>query len=240
MGAIPHGIAALGHPDDFAGRTHGGPAGGQRRAGSRRMLGDMGLLEYDRIVINQKAKLIELVNEYLIRDQEGHDIGLIRQEGQSKLKKVLRFVSSLDQFMTHRLVVYEPDGSRVLELIRPAKLMKSRMLVSDGTGSLVGEIRQENVFGKIRFGLHDHLGQKLGEIQAENWRAWNFAIVDVIGDEVGRITKTWEGLAKTIFTTADDYVLDIRPGLSGPLRILVFASAVGVDTALKQDSRGFG
>ena len=82
------------------------------------------------------------------------------------------------------------------------------------------------------------MGQEIGEIQAENWRAWNFAIVDAAGSEVGRITKTWEGLAKTLFTTADDYLLEVSPTVSGPLRLLAFASAAGVDTALKQDSRG--
>ena len=210
-------------------------------SGGRRLSSDLwGLLDHDRVIINQKAKLIELTNEYVIRDETGRDIGLIRQEGQSKLKKVVRFVSSFDQFMTHRLAAYEPDGSRVLELVRPAKFAKSKVVVSDGSGGPVGEIRQQNVFGKIRFGLHDHLGQKIGEIQAKNWRAWNFDIVDAAGTQVGRITKTWEGLAKTVFTTADDYLLDIRPGLSGPLRMLTFASAIGVDTALKQDSRGFG
>ena len=61
----------------------------------------MELLRHDRIVISQKAKVIELTNEYLMRDAEGNEIGIIRQEGQSTLKKVARFVSSLDQFMTH-------------------------------------------------------------------------------------------------------------------------------------------
>jgi len=200
----------------------------------------MGLLDYDRIIINQKAKLIELVNEYRIRDEEGNEIGVIRQEGQSTLKKVARFVSSLDQFMTHKLGTYEADGSKVLELVRPRKIMKSTVKVFDGSGSPIGEIRQQNMIGKIRFGLHDAAGQKVGEIRAENWRAWNFAIVDQMDQEVGRITKTWEGLAKTLFTTADDYLLEINPTLQGPLRILAFASAVGVDTALKQDARGFG
>ena len=200
----------------------------------------MGLLDNNRIVINQRAKLIELVNEYKIRDEQGNEIGVIRQEGQSTLKKVARFVSSLDQFMTHKLGAYDADGSKVLELVRPRKIMKSTVRVIDGLGSPVGEIRQQNMIGKIRFGLHDATGQKVGEIRAENWRAWNFAIVDNMDQEVGRITKTWEGLAKTLFTTADDYLLDISPTLQGPLRLLAFASAVGVDTALKQDARGFG
>ena len=200
----------------------------------------MALLDHHRIVINQKAKLIELVNEYKIRDENGAEIGTIRQEGQSQLKKLARFVSSLDQFMTHRLAAYDASGTKVLELVRPRKIVKSSVEVSDGLGAPVGSIRQENVFGKIRFGLHDAAGSKMGEIRAENWRAWNFAIVDERGAEVGRITKTWEGLAKTLFTTADDYLLEISPSLSGPLRLLAFASAVGVDTALKQDSRGLG
>ncbi|MCP3976881.1 MAG: scramblase [bacterium] len=198
------------------------------------------LLDRNRVIINQKAKLIELTNEYKMRDEDGNDVGVIRQEGQSNLKKLARFVSSLDQFMTHTLAVYDGSGQKVLELVRPRKVVKSRLLVSDGNGQPVGAIVQKNVFGKIRFGLEDATGQELGEIQAENWRAWNFSIVDVMGQEVGRITKTWEGFAKTMFTTADDYLLDVSPSLSGPLRQLAFASAAGVDTALKQDSRGLG
>jgi len=199
----------------------------------------MALLDHSRIIINQKAKLIEMVNEFVIRDEQGNNIGIIRQEGQSTLKKIARFATKLDQFMTHKLAAYDTDGTKVLELVRPRKLVKSSVEVYDGLGSPVGTIRQQNVFGKIRFGLHDAAGGKVGEIRAENWRAWNFAIVDITETEVGRITKTWEGLAKTLFTTADDYLLDISPQLRGPLRLLAFASAVGVDTALKQDSRGF-
>lgn len=198
------------------------------------------LLDRNRVIINQKAKLIELTNEYRMRDEDGNDVGVIRQEGQSSLKKLARFVSALDQFMTHTLAVYDESDQKVLELVRPRKVVKSRLLVSDGIGQPVGVIVQKNVFGKIRFGLEDATGQELGEIQAENWRAWNFSIVDVTGQEVGRITKTWEGFAKTMFTTADDYVLDVSPSLSGTLRQLTFASAAGVDTALKQDSRGIG
>ena len=60
------------------------------------------------------------------------------------------------------------------------------------------------------------------------------------GNEIARITKTWEGLARTMFTTADNYVVQIHQRLQDPLRAMVVASAVTVDTALKQDSRGFG
>ena len=191
------------------------------------------------LVVNQKVKLIELNNEYAIFDQNGTQIGAVRQVGQSTAKKVLRLVSSLDQFMTHKLQIVDMAGTPVLALTRPAKLVKSRIVVEDGSGREVGQIVQENMVGKIRFGLEAG-GRKLGSINAENWRAWNFNIQDERGEEVARITKTWEGLAKTMFTTADNYVVQIRRVLDEPLRSLVVAAALSVDTALKQDSRGFG
>ena len=198
------------------------------------------LFDRDRVVFNQKAKFIEVKIEHRIRDESGVDIGVIRQEGQSKTKKAMRILASLDQYLTHKLSVYEADGTKVLELTRPAKFVKSSVHVTDGAGIPVGSIVQRNVFGKIRFGLVDPGGNHLGEIRAENWRAWNFSIVDQTEHEVARITKTWEGLAKTMFTTADDFVLEMNPLLTGNLRKLAFASAAAIDIALKQDSRGLG
>jgi len=196
------------------------------------------LLTRDRLVFNQKAKLIEVNQHFKIRDEEGTEVGEIVQEGQSKLKKLVRFVGSVDQFMTHTLAVYDSGGTRVLELTRPRKFVRSKVLVKDGTGADAGQIVQMNAFGKIKFDLEDPTGQSLGMIKAENWRAWNFAIVDPMDREIGRITKTWEGLAKTMFTTADNYVLEVDPSVQGKLRLMALASAAGVDLALKQDSRG--
>ncbi len=128
------------------------------------------------------------------------------------------------------------------DLTRPAKVpyvFKSTVVVTNAAGGEVGRIVQENMIGKIHFRL-ESAGQVLGSIRAENWRAWNFRIEDGSGVEVARITKTWEGVAKTLFTTADNYVVQINPDLAEPLRSLVVASALTVDTALKQDSRGLG
>lgn len=190
------------------------------------------------LVVNQKAKLIEVNNEYAIYDQHGQQIGAVRQVGQSALKKVMRVLSSYDQFMTHKLQVVDAHGNVVMAITRPAKLFKSRVIVSDAMGHEVGQIVQQNMIGKIRFALQAG-GHEWGSINAENWRAWNFNIQDHTGTEVARITKTWEGLAKTLFTTADNYVVQIHRQMDDPLRTLVVAAALAIDTALKQDSRGW-
>ena len=191
------------------------------------------------LVVNQKAKLIELTNEYAVYDAHGRQLGSVVEVGQSGLKKAVRFVASLDQYLTHRLEVRDVQGVPQLLLTRPAKFVKSRVVVERPGVGEVGQLVQENVFGKIRFGMHSGERQ-VGSLNAENWRAWDFAVLDENGAEVARIQKTFEGVAKTLFTTADDYVVQIHRPLEDPLRSLVVASALTVDTALKQDSRGLG
>jgi uncharacterized protein YxjI len=190
------------------------------------------------LVVNQKAKVIEVNSEYAIYDQHAQQIGAVRQVGQSTAKKVVRVLANVDQFLTHKLQVVDLQGNVVLALTRPAKFVKSRIIVQDGTGAEIGHVVQQNAIGKIRFGLEAG-GHLHGTISAENWRAWNFRIDDHTGTEVARITKTWEGLGKTLFTTADNFVVQIHRPMQEPLRSLVVASSLAVDTALKQDNRGF-
>ena len=191
------------------------------------------------LVVNQKLKLIELNNQYSVFDSSGKQIASVNQVGQSTAKKLLRLVSSLDQYLTHKLEISDMKGQVLLRLTRPAKVFKSTVIVSDGTDREVGRIVQENMIGKINFSLQ--VGQQqIGAIKGENWRAWDFRIEDASGTEVARITKKFEGIAKTLFTTADNYVLNIHRPLEQPLISLVVAAALSIDTALKQDARGLG
>ena len=189
-------------------------------------------------MVNQKTKLVELSNQYSVYDQDGTVIATVNQVGQSSLKQAARLVSSLDQFMTHTLEVTDPSGQALLRLTRPKKIGKSSMIVADADDNEIGRIVQRRAIGKIRFALESG-GKTIGMIKAENWKAWNFRIEDGDGNEVARITKTFEGILRTSFTTADNYVVQIHQDIPEPLHSLVVASAVSVDTALKQDDRGF-
>jgi hypothetical protein len=91
-----------------------------------------------------------------------------------------------------------------------------------------------------RFNLHsaqfrlESGGKRLGTITGEDRDKWDFSIQDKSGDEIGRITRTSPGLAKEIFTKADNYVVEIHRPLDEPLRSLVIAGALAVDTSLRQ------
>ena len=193
------------------------------------------LLDHDLLVVRQKAKLVEVTNQYKLQDPDGNDIGSVNQVGQSKARKVLRLVSKLDQYLTHKLEIQDADGKMVLTLLRPAKVMKSKIEVSDASGAAVGTIVQENIVGKKRFSLNGADGTNLGELLGESWVSWDFKITDASGAVVGNVNKKFSGLLREGFTTADTYMVQLESTLTGPLRSLAFAAAVAIDTALTQD-----
>jgi len=213
------------------------------------------------LVVNQKAKLFEVNAEYAVFDQHGRQVGAVRQVGENFMRKTLASVP--DASRTRRLEILDLSGRVVMKLVRPAKVVKSTVTVSAGDGSPLGQIVQENTralggivkgavglidrvspvnleekighLGNVRFSLRSG-DQTLGSIEVEDRGEWDFRIQDAAGTEVARITRTWAGLAREWFTKADNYVVQIHRPLGDPLRALVVAAALAVDTVFRQDA----
>lgn len=193
------------------------------------------LLEMDRLFVKGKAKFVELKKEYKIFDEDGTQVGYIREEDQSRGSKL----ASLTVFGAagkKQLGMYDVGGSKVLDVLKPRAMgfrKKVRFEVSDGMGTPVGTIAQaKRVQKKTRFTLEDPRGETLGEmVSTTGLRNKEFKVHDSGGAEVGRITKKWGGAARELFTTADTYAVEIDPGATGPLRMLALAGAASVDMA---------
>lgn len=205
----------------------------QRAGGAQAVQGGGTIFTEPVLVVNQKAKLIEINNEYAIFNQHGQQIGAVRQVGQNMAKKALRLMTKADALMTHKLQIVDAYGNVVLALTKPAAMLKPKVIVQDAVGNEIGQVAIQLRLGKARFNLESG-GQQWGMILAENFRAWDFSIQDHTSTEIARVTKTWEGMAKAMFTTADNYVCHIHRPLEEPLRSLVVASALTIDLVLKQ------
>ncbi|HIV58121.1 MAG TPA: DUF2510 domain-containing protein [Candidatus Stackebrandtia faecavium] len=188
------------------------------------------------LVVNQKAKLVEVNTEYGVYSQQGNQIGTIVQVEQSALAKVVRFLGEYDQYMKHVLEIRDAHGQPMLKVTRPAKFLKSKVIVQRPDGTTVGEIVQQNVLGKKKFAIMAN-DQQIGEIRGEDWFSFELGLFDHTDSEVARITKTFEGFGKMLFTTADNYVLKLHRQLPDPLLSMVVASALTIDLAIHQDDR---
>lgn len=194
------------------------------------------LLRRDVIVVNQKAKLFELNNEFALLDEHGLTVGSVVQVGQSFLVKLTRIASDLDVALPVTLEVRDQSGQPALRIHKP--WFRMRCSVSRPDGSPVGNIRKELRLGKARFVLDDPAGTRIGALIARNWRAKDFSLRDHTDAEVGKITKKWAGFGREFFTDADNYVIALDRDLADPLRSLGVASCLAVDTVMKQKDAG--
>lgn len=202
---------------------HGGPVAG----------GGGSLFTEPVLVVNQQAKMFELANEYKVYNQHGQQLGSVAQVGQSGAQKALRMMTKVDSLMTTQLEIRDIAGQALLRMTRPATLWKSTVHIQRADGTPIGEIRQENAFGRVRFSFEVG-GQRIGSLNAQNLRAWDFVLNDAQDQPIGKIKKTFEGIAKAMFTTADNYVVQLYRPLQDPLISMVLSSALTIDVVLKQ------
>lgn len=188
-------------------------------------------LRHDVIVVEQVRKFFELRNQYGLFATDGQRIGAIEQVEQSPLQFLARIFSDLDVALPTTLAVEDDQGRPVLRLHKPWFRWAIDVYRADGTR--LGTITKRLRLGKARFELRGPDGAELGEVRARNWRARDFAIIDVRGGQVANVTKQWRGLVTEAFTDADSYVVDLG-GSEEPLRSLALAAALSVDVIMKQ------
>lgn len=207
-------------------------------------VGGGSLLAEPVLVVNQKPKLIDANAEFRIYDQHGESIGSVREIGKSRLKNAISLVSG-----PRRLQVFDRSGQMLMALNSTRTRGKTTLAVRQPDGIAIGEIAQQTfgILGKVRFDLVA-AGRSIGSLNADGWQAWDFSIQDTAGNEVARISKdAWTGWAGFALTNRqkrrkewsakarqrDKYVVEIHRPLEDPLRSLVVAAALAVDTALR-------
>jgi uncharacterized protein YxjI len=197
--------------------------------------GPANLLAEPVLVINQKLKLIELRNEFRIFDQYGTQVGVAVQARQSPLAFLARVFSDGDVTLPMTLEVRDRSGAVALSLHKP--WFRMQCTVSRGDGVELGQVRKQVRLGKARFRLLDPGGRQVGEVRAQNWRAKDFVVSDASGLELARVNKKFAGL-RELFTDADNYVIQLNPAATDPMRSLAVASVLAIDTVMKQKDTG--
>ncbi len=82
--------------------------------------------------------------------------------------------------------------------------------------------------------MRDANGQILCQLQGK-WTSWDFKF-SRDGIEFAHVTKKWAGLGKELFTTADNYILNIdgKVPANNDLRVLIMAAVMCIDMVLKE------
>ena len=113
-------------------------------------------------------------------------------------------------------------------------LLRSQVRVLDETDTPIGGFKQKLLSIGGAFKVQDENGGDLCDLKGK-WTSWEFSFK--AGDtELAKVTKKWAGLGKEMFTSADNYMLQIEPTVpaDSKLRQLILAAVVCIDMVLKE------
>jgi uncharacterized protein YxjI len=189
---------------------------------------------FDRNVffIDEKVAVLKFTNSYKIFDEEGNQIGNVRQKmpGWHKLLSLFLGKAALPM----RLEISDMSEKTLVSLERGWCFFMSKISILDEKGANIAKIHQKFKLLKAEFKILGAFDAEIGKILGD-WKAWNFTITDNMGTEMGVITKKWAGVAKELFTTADKYVVSVKPELTDVVkRKAIIASAIVIDMILKE------
>jgi uncharacterized protein YxjI len=104
-----------------------------------------------------------------------------------------------------------------------------------GRGQQLGYFRAKVLTIGPAFRIFDMQDREIGGVKGD-WKGWNFQLLGPGGEELGRVTKKWAGLARELFTTADTYVIALSDAAAGLRDVaqLLLAAGLAIDTVFKE------
>lgn len=185
-------------------------------------------------VIKEHVGLFKAANNYDVFDaQTGEIILNCRENRLGFFTKLLRF-TDLKLMTPFHVDVHTPDGEQVLSVRRGSVLLRSNVTVRDSNDNHIGSFRQKLLSIGGTFYVMDHNDEELCLLKG-TWTSWEFDFI--AGKTVlAKVRKKWTGIGKEIFTTADNYVLEISDAVppDHPVRQLILAAVFCIDMVLKE------
>jgi uncharacterized protein YxjI len=193
------------------------------------------LLDHTTFFIKERVAFAKLTDTYDILDPGTQtQIGIAKEEPPGWAKWLRLIIDK--QWMPTRVNVYEADQvTEIFSIRRGWVFLRAKIPVVDGTGTQLGWFKSKLFSLGGGFYVFDNAGQQVAEVKGD-WKGWNFKFLTAGGHEIGAVTKKWAGLGKELFTTADNYIVDISPAAMGNpgAGTLMLAAGLAIDTILKE------
>lgn len=188
------------------------------------------VLNINTYLVKQHAGLFKRMAAYDIFDASNNQqVGAAKEEP-STLVSILRFFLNKQSLPT-RVVFYEKDNDQPLfSIYRPFSFFRSKVQVLDAEGQVIGSFKSKLMSLGGGFWVYDAEEQQLAEVKGD-WKGWSFKFLTSDGQELGSVGKKWAGLAKELFTSADNYVIALNDAAKTKKNsnLLLLAAGLAID-----------
>jgi uncharacterized protein YxjI len=185
--------------------------------------------------VKEHVKVFKAANSFDVFDPDTKQIILqAREERLGFFTKMFRF-TDYKRMTPFEIDIKTPDGKTILIVKRGVSFFLSTVEVLDERGTLIGKFKQKFFSIGGKFEVLDASERPLCVLKGK-WTSWDFRFVSNDGKEFAMVTKKWSGLGKELFTSADNYILQISNDVPAdhPLRMLIMAAVMCIDLVLKE------
>lgn len=195
-------------------------------------------------MIKQKKEWLEILsgfetkNNYQVFDSNKNQIGYIAELGSGLMQTLKRlFLRSHRPF---EFLISNTQGQELLKVHRPFFWFFSDLYV-EHEGKKYGSIHRRFSIIYKSYSILDPQGIEIYRIKSPIWRLWTFPILNKTEQQIGVITKKWQGLLKEVFTDADAFFIDLEsPEVTTEQKVLLFISGISVDFDFFEQNQGGG
>ncbi len=191
-------------------------------------------LHRNTFLVKEHVGMFKAANNFDIFDPEtGEEILHCREDSLGFFTRMLRF-TDYKRMTPFDVEIRTPNGERVVSVRRGVSIFLSKVDVFDESEQLLGKFKQKLFTVGGAFGVHGPSDELLCELKGK-WTSWEFSF-RAGGTELAKVSKKWSGLGKELFTSADNYILQIDPDLpsESAIRQLILAAVMCIDMVLKE------
>ncbi|MDA0323949.1 MAG: phospholipid scramblase-related protein [Verrucomicrobia bacterium] len=185
-------------------------------------------------LVKEHVGMFKAANNYDIHDPETGEIMMeCREDNLGVMTKLFRF-TDYRRMTPFDVQVRTPAGEQVVRVKRGISVFLSKVEVFDEADRAIGSFSQKLFSIGGAFTVLDAGANAVCQLKGK-WTGWDFRFL--AGEaELAHVTKKWAGLGKEMFTSADNYVLQISDSVPADnvARQLILAAVMCIDMVLKE------
>jgi uncharacterized protein YxjI len=192
------------------------------------------ILNKNLFFVKEKLGIFKAANSYDILDPANSELLMTSTEiGLGFFTKIIRF-TKYKSMTPFNVVVADSNSKKIVSLRRGVSIFRSDVTVMDETDRIIGTFKQKFWSLGGKFEVYDTQGKQVCLVEGK-WTGWDFKFTRN-NQEIASVSKKWAGLGKELFTTADNYILEIKPEVpeNDEIRRFILAAVLCIDMVLKE------
>jgi uncharacterized protein YxjI len=192
------------------------------------------ILQRNLYFVKEHIGIFKAANNFDVHDLNSRELLMTcREEKLGFLTKIFRF-TEYKRMTPFEIEIKTVTGEKVLTVRRGVSIFLSTVEVLDENDQLIGKFKQKFFSIGGKFDVLDAQEQFVCTLKGK-WTSWDFSFIKE-NIEFARVTKKWQGIGRELFTSADNYVLQIDEKVSpeNPIRMLIMAAVMCIDMVLKE------